>query len=312
MSMLHTLLANRLIAHMRREQLPGGHRLTEQSLERVLGTSRSPVRGALAHLAELGVVENRPPSRGYFLVRDAASIAAYDEEHAFAADDEAYLALARDRLGGRLRATVTESELMRRYGLTRQRCGRLLDRIAHEGWIERRASKGWLFLPMIDGAQAYRESYELRQLLEPAAMMLPGFSIDSVALRRLRHQQEALVREGYRTASHIELFLSNSGFHEQLALLSNNRFVHQTVVRQNRLRRLIEYREIDDRSRVRRQCEEHVEIVTLLERGERAQASAALERHLAGAAAEKVALLSAMLHAAEAPEAGTEIRAGQG
>ena len=249
------------------------------------------MRGALAHLAEMGIVEIRPPSRGYFLAQDADLIAAGSDGHAFAADDEAYLALARDRLFGRLKAVVTETDLMRRYGLTRQRVNRLLDRIANEGWIERRATKGWSFLPMIDGPQAYVESYELRRLLEPAAMMLPTFMIDSLVLRRLRRQQETLVSEGYLNATHVELFVANADFHESLATLSNNRFIHQTIVRQNQLRRLIEYKEIDDRSRVRRQCEEHLAIIALLERGERALAAILLEQHLASASSEKVALL---------------------
>ena len=290
MSRLHALLANRVIAHVRRERFPAGHHLTEQSLETVLGTSRSPVRGALARLAEMGIVETRPPSRGYFLALGADSITAGSDDHVLA-DDEAYLALARDRLSGALKPVVTEVDLMRRYGLTRQHVGRLLDRIANEGWIERRASKGWSFLPMIDGPHAYAESYELRRLLEPSAMMLPTFAIESSVLRRLRQQQEALVDDGYATASHVELFVANASFHEALATLSGNRFVHQTIVRQNQLRRLIEYREIDDRFRVRRQCEEHLAIVALLERGERAQAAVLLERHLASASSEKVALL---------------------
>ena len=180
---------------------------------------------------------------------------------------------------------------MRRYGLTRQRVSRLLDRISNEGWIERRTSKGWSFQPMIDGPRSYAESYELRRLLEPSAMMLSTFVIDSVVLRRLRQQQEVLVSEGYASASHVELFVANATFHETLATLSGNRFIHQTIVRQNQLRRLIEYKEIDDRSRVRRQCEEHVAIIALLERGERAQAAILLEQHLANASLEKVALL---------------------
>ncbi|NPD70426.1 GntR family transcriptional regulator (plasmid) [Lichenicola cladoniae] len=312
MSKLHTLLANRVIAYVRRERFPVGHHLTEQSLERVLGTSRSPVRGALAHLAEMGIVETRPPLRGYFLARAAESIAAGSDDHAFAADDEAYLALARDRLLGELKPVVTEVDLMRRYGLTRQRVGRLLDRIANEGWIERRTSKGWSFQPMIDGPRSYAESYELRRLLEPSAMMLSTFVIDSVLLRRLRQQQEALVSEGYASASHVELFVANATFHETLATLSGNRFIHQTIVRQNQLRRLIEYKEIDDRSRVRRQCEEHVAIIALLERGERAQAAILLEQHLANASLEKVALLTGASEAGDkVDEAYRTVRRGR-
>ncbi len=282
------MLTSRLIVHMKAERFAKGHHLTEQAFEKVLGTSRSPVRGTLSHLAQLGIVHQRSPSRELFLQMDASEIvmpvAGFNPE----SDDEAYLALARDRLHGILEQVVAEADLMRRYNLTRPRLSRILDRAANEGWIERRASKGWQFKPMIDGVEAYRESYELRRLIEPSAMMLPSFVLDSRVLSRLRDQQQALVGGGCASASHVELFVANTTFHETLAGLSNDRFVVQAVVRQNQLRRLIEYREINDRARVRRQCEEHLAIITFLERGERGEASALLARHLDNACTEKV------------------------
>jgi len=292
MSSLHALLAHRLLDHIRRERLPVGHRLTEQSLEPVLGTSRSPIRGALAHSAKAGVIRSEPPRRGYFVARAPEELE--EPEAALPPppeEEEDYLAPARDRLARRLPEVLTESEAMRRYGLTRDRLRRILDRAANEGWIERRASKGWSFLPMIDGPEAYAESYELRRALEPAAMMMPTFAIDTGVLRRLRAQQEPLASDGWRTAAHAELYAANAAFHEDLAGLSGNRFVVQTIVRQNQLRRLVEYEEIDDRDRVRRQCGEHLAIVGLLERGERSAAAALLAEHLANAGREKVAKL---------------------
>ena len=281
------MLAVRLIVHMKAERFVKGQHLTEQSFEKVLGTSRSPVRGALSHLVQLGIAHQRPPSRGLFLTTNASEIAMPTPGANPESDDEAYLALARDRLGGVLERVVAEADLMRRYNLTRPRLSRILDRAANEGWIERRASKGWQFQPMIDGAEAYRESYELRRLIEPSAMMLPSFVLDSRVLAKLRDQQQALVSGGCASASHVELFVANTTFHEILAGLSNNRFVVQAVVRQNQLRRLIEYRAIDDRARVRRQCEEHLAIVSFLEKGERGEASALLARHLDNACQEK-------------------------
>lgn len=291
MSSLHVLLAHKLLDHIRRERLPVGHHLTEQSLEPVLGTSRSPIRGALAHLAATGMIRVEPPRRGYFVARSAEELDPRASILPPPPEEEDYLALARDRLAGRLPEILTETEGMRRYGLTKDRLRRILDRAANEGWIERRASKGWSFLPMIDGPVAYAESYELRRALEPAAMMMPTFAIDSGVLRRLRAQQASLAARGYRTAGHAELYQANAAFHEALAGLSNNRFVVQTIVRQNQLRRLVEYKEIDDRDRVRRQCEEHLAIIGVLERGERAEAATLLEAHLTNAGREKVQML---------------------
>lgn len=289
---LHVTLAHRLIEHIRAERLSAGHHLTEQSLGKVLGASRSPVRGALAYLAQKGVVAPQPPRRGLFLTRNAADLCIIDSELNTTAEEQAYLALASDKLAGRLPAVISENEAMRRYSLTRERVRRVLARAANEGWIEQRASKGWSFLPMIDGPQACQESYDLRIALEPAAMLMPGFAIDSEVLRRIRTQQQALANSGYRTAGHVEMFQANATFHEAVAGLSGNRFVVQTIIRQNQLRRLLEYRETDDRERVRRQCEEHLEILNLLERGERHQAARLLTEHLSHASAEKTLQLS--------------------
>lgn len=288
MSSLHVTLAHRVLEHIRTERLPAGHHLTEQSLEQVLGTSRSPIRGALAYLAQKGIVVSQPPRRGLFLARDADELAAVDNEFTTSVEEQGYLALARDKLAGRLPAVLSENEAMRRYKLTRERIRRVLGRAANEGWIEQRASKGWSFLPMIDGPQACEESYALRLAVEPAAMLMRGFSIDSTVLARLRMQQESLAHGGYLTAGHIEMFQANATFHEALAGLSGNRFVVQTIIRQNQLRRLLEYRETDDRDRVRRQCEEHLVILDLLERGERTQAARLLTDHLTNASRDKV------------------------
>ncbi|NYT64054.1 GntR family transcriptional regulator [Alcaligenaceae bacterium] len=299
---LHVTLAHRVIEYIRTERLQAGHHLTEQSLEETLGASRSPIRGALAYLVQKGIVSPQPPRRGLFLTRNAADLGVIDNELTTTAEEQCYLALARDQLAGRLPAVLSENEAMRRYSLTRERMRRVLARAANEGWIEQRASKGWSFLPMIDGPQACEESYALRLALEPAAMLMPGFAIDSDILRRIRTQQQALAGGGYRTAGHVEMFQANATFHEALASLSGNRFIVQTIIRQNQLRRLLEYRETDDRERVRRQCEEHLAILDLLERGERGAAAQLLTSHLGNASHDKVLQLSkAAAAAAEKP-----------
>lgn len=289
---LHITLAHKLIEHIRTERLPAGHHLTEQSLEIALGTSRSPIRGALAYLAQKGIVAPQPPRRGLYLTRDAANLGVIDNELTTTTEEQTYLALARDKLAGLLPDVLSENEAMRRYSLTRERMRRVLARAANEGWIEQRASKGWSFLPMIDGPQACQESYDLRLALEPTAMLMPSFAIDSDVLRRIRTQQQSLADGGYRTAGHVEMFQANATFHEALAGLSGNRFIVQTIIRQNQLRRLLEYRETDDRERVRRQCIEHLAILDLLERGERSEAARLLTEHLGNASHEKVLQLN--------------------
>lgn len=278
---LHSHLAERILQHVRMQGLQPGEHLTEASLQPILGTSRGPIRSALAFLEHLGAVEKRP-NRGFFLA-DAA-IGSELPRHE---DDALYHAIAEDRLSDNLGAIVTETELARRYNLTRHRLARLLDRIAAEGWIEKRRGHGWAFLPLINSPRAYRECYELRLIMEPAAMRLSSFTVDSILLDELTRQQIFIRDEGHRTLSAIELFEANSRLHEGLARMSGNRFIEQTIVRQNQLRRLVEYRRPNGSGRARRVSEEHLEILERIRAGNTAAAAIGLEEHLAFARDEK-------------------------
>lgn len=176
-----------------------------------------------------------------------------------------------------------ESEAMRRYGLSRARLGRILDRVAKEGWIERREGRGWAFLPMIDSVEAYGESYELRRILEPAGLLGASFALDRAVLAALTAQQEMVHRGGWRTLGQIALFETNARLHEGLAGMSGNRFLAQAIARQNQLRRLVEYRQTLNRDQVRRQNDEHLAILGKLAAGDREAAAVLLGEHLGGA-----------------------------
>jgi DNA-binding GntR family transcriptional regulator len=284
---LHRQLAQRILVRARMEQLPPGHHLTESSLQKMFGTSRGPIRAALTYLAARGFLEQRP-NRGFYVLNtdNAADVAIAPHANVFD-DEQLYLKIAADRLTAGLPESVTEAELMRRYDIQRNRLRRILSRIAIEGWIQRKAGHGWSFLPMIDSVEAYTESYELRQFLEPQGLRSNSFRLDHEALARLKSRQEFLHNTGYLTLGQIELFISNSEFHETIARMSGNRFLAQTVARQNELRRLIEYRQTLDRDRVWRQTGEHLDIIAKLEAGNLNEAATLLDRHIAGALQEK-------------------------
>lgn len=280
---LHRALAAKILRHVRTSGYQSGHHLTESSLSDVLGTSRGPIRAALAHLTADGYVE-QVPNRGFFLSDRAPQPAVPAAEQDASSDDEAlYLSIADDRLVGNIPETVSEPELMRRYDISRPRLRRILTRIATEGWIERREGRGWSFVQLIDSVSAYRESYELRQMLEPAGLVSDSFALDPTILERLRLQQVMVRDGGWKTLSQIELFETNAHFHEGLAAMSGNRFLVGTIERQNQLRRLVEYRQTLNREQVRGQNEEHLQILDALEKGQRFEASRILAYHLGNA-----------------------------
>lgn len=270
---LHEHLAARILTHIKASGLEEGYHLTETSLQDRFATSRGPVRGALTLLARRGVLA-REPNRGFF-VKDWDARGGED-----AGDDRVYLALAHDRLAGRLPETLSENEAMRRYDLSRAGVRRIFDRMAKEGWIERREGRGWSFLPVVDSVEAYRENYEFRQMLEPAGLRAATFRFDDEAAKILREQQEFVREDGWRSYGQTALVETNARFHEGLAQMSGNRFLIQAIERQNQMRRLVEYRQRFDRERVRRQVHEHLGILDTLAGGDRDGAAELLSRHL--------------------------------
>lgn len=280
---LHAVLAQRILSHIRMTQLPARHHLTEQSLQIVLGTSRGPIRSALNYLEKLGFVD-REPNRGFFVTPKALAAPELLPQQ----NDEAlYRMIAEDRLAGVLPEHVSERELGARYKVSRHKLSRMLDRIAVEGWIEKRPGHGWGFLSLIDSVKAYKECYELRRMVEPAALLSANFKVDEEVRAALEQQQRFVVDEGHRTLNRIELFEINSRFHELLAGMSGNRFVVQTIARQNQLRRLVEYNVPQDQDRLRRVCGEHLDILVKLKEGRIEAAAAALAEHLDFARLEK-------------------------
>ena len=283
---LQSKLAGQIMSHARLSGWKTGHHLTEDSLLPVLGTSRTPIRAAMAWLESNGILEKRP-NRGFFLKELPFSDPVSGAVEGEADKEKIYFAIAMDRLSRVLPEAVSENELMRRYAVSRAQLRLVLARIAAEGWIERRPGRGWAFLPLIDTLEAYQENYRFRQMLEPASMRAPEFRIDAARVGQLEAQQRAVLEVGYKTMSQVELFEVNSRFHEALAEMGNNRFFVQALSRVNQLRRLIEYGRPLDRTRVRRVCEEHLEILAPLKAGDIRAASARLERHLTNSAIEK-------------------------
>jgi DNA-binding GntR family transcriptional regulator len=286
---LQLKLASQILSHARSSGWSRGHHLTEDSLQPILGASRTPIRAAMAHLAHAGVLERRP-NKGFFLKDISISSEPAAASDAAENESEIYIAIAMDRLNHALPDIVSENELIRRYDLSRARLRHILARIASEGWIERRPGRGWAFQPLIDTIDAYRENYRFRQIMEPAAMRSPEFSIDSTRLAALRDQQLFVRDKGFRHLSQVELFEINAAFHETIAAMAGNRFFVQTLARLNQLRRLMEYGRPLDRDRVRRVCEEHLGIIEALTAGDIATGAARLETHLTDASREKAPL----------------------
>lgn len=267
------------------ERIEAGTALPERAVAQRFRVSRSPVREALQLLAQRQVIEVRP--EGGYAVRERKELPPLMVPLPADEEEPVYLKIAEDRLEGRLPERITESELMRRYDLTKARVAAVLRRIMHEGWIERLPGHGWQFLPVLTSGAAYDQGYRLRILIEPAAILEPTYRLDAPALQKCRAEQQVLAEGAAEWASPVQLFDANSRLHETIVGFSGNVFLIDALKRVNRLRRLMEYRKSVDRGSAGQRCKEHLTLIDLLLTGQREAAADFLRLHLRDAAREK-------------------------
>jgi DNA-binding GntR family transcriptional regulator len=252
------------------------------------GVSRSPVREALQLLSEQGLIEQKE-NRGFF-VKDLPGAKVVepvsDEAKPFEVQND-YQRLAEDWLMDRIPAEVTEGMLRDRYGVTKAQLSDMLMRAVREGWAERKQGYGWRFLAVAKTPQAFEQIYRFRMQIEPAAMLEPDFMLDRCILAEQRHIQTRMLESDIARLPAERLLHNGSLFHEELIKMSNNPYFHISLVRVNQMRRLLEYRSRVDRSRLVVQCQEHLAILDLLDRGEIIEASYAMRKHLGGALSRK-------------------------
>jgi len=261
---------------------PSDVSVSEVGLAQQLGVSRTPVRAALALLARRGVLK-RVPGAGYALRGSGARLAAIELDPPIKDADRVFLAIAKDRLEGRLPDAVSEADLMRRYEVTRPTILKVLARLAEVGQVERKTGHGWAFLSSINDVDTRLESYRFRLLIEPAGLTEPGFKLDADWLADMRARHEAMLAQPWRDSDAITLFELNAEFHEGLAAASGNRFFQMAMQQQNRLRRFVNVYWTHGPERVAVSCHEHLDILARLEAGDNDVAAALMRRHLQGA-----------------------------
>lgn len=276
-SRLQQDLAERILDLAREDGLVAGAHLTESAIARRLGVSRTPVRAAFSWLEDRGLVR-RQPNRGLELISMPG--AADHETAPVDAVERALIQLAHEREAGSLADEVSEQEIMRRYALARPEAKRLLAHLADLDMVERKPGYGWRFLQEPRDPHLHDERYRFRLLIEPAALLEPGFALDPAWLAEMRSRHRATLAAPWRDTSAISFFEMNAAFHEGLAAASGNRFIHSAIRRQNQLRRLSNYDWVFGFERVEVNCREHLQILDSIEAGDLDVAAAQMRRHL--------------------------------
>lgn len=284
---LPSRLAQQIVERARKAGWPVGLHLREQELADTFRVSRTPVRVALRALHDAGLLESLP-NRGYFLkAQPPADIPGTGAP----AEDPLYFRIADDRLTGLLDPRFTESVLARRYGVPRTRISRLLLQMVHEGLVVRMPGHGWEFQPLLSSTEAYDQAYRYRILIEPAALLEPGYALPAGTLRQARARQKAMLDVGIHSWSRSDTFAANSEFHEIIVSGAANPFLLEGLQRVNRRRRLLEYRTHQFRERLVGECTDHLHLLDMIERGALPAAAEFLQAHLERARAAKSDLL---------------------
>jgi DNA-binding GntR family transcriptional regulator len=269
-------LASQIVEQLRTTKRQAGEHLAEQDFADVFRVSRTPVREAFRILESMSVLEKRP-NRGYFLVRQADALESQNLQTVGEEEDAVYTRIVEDRLAGRIPDRFTENQFIRHYGVSRNHLVKLLLRMQHEGWLTRLPGHGWEFQPTLSSPELYDQSYRFRLLIEPAALLEPGYSIAPETVELLRGQQQAMLDGGILSYSRSQAFSTCVNFHETIVAGAPNPFFLESIRRINRLRSLMEYRIPVDRIQ---HCKEHLAMLDLLQEGDFAQTSRLLHQHI--------------------------------
>src|SRR5690606_20719083 len=153
---------------------------------------RSPVRRGFALLEELGLAV-KEPNRGYFLTTDARSIDTRKLPLDVDTSEDFYLRVVDDVLAGEISTSFFEAELLRKYDVPRGQLLQVLIRLANEGMLERNPGQGWSINSFLHDSEAHIQSYRFRMAIEPAALLEPGYKVDTVAFAKARRIQQELL-----------------------------------------------------------------------------------------------------------------------
>lgn len=271
-------LAIDIAEYIDRNNLEAGAHLPAQRLAELLNVSRFPIRTALRHLEDRGVLFSKRNS-GYFYSGRRDALEAMRPDIHSAEEDPLFACIARDRMRGHLGNMFTEADLARRYGMTRPQVQSTLFQMARDGIVQQRPGYGWAFADIITSPEAFEHGFSYRIAIETAALVEPGYKVDVTAFNRWRQLLQEILKNP-KSRGQPSIFEIGSRFHEMLLRCSGNPFFLEATQRYSRQRRLIEYSIPTGPRYVVRQTEEHLEIMDRLEDGDRLGASRLMWRHL--------------------------------
>lgn len=280
-SELQLKMARSILEYLCRHGMNAGNHLTELELVDEFQVSRSPIRGALAYLAEKGIVERRP-NRGFFLKVSSHELGPDGLNLPETTEEKLLVSIAGDWFENRVPRSFSEAEFRRRYELGRMAASRVLLKLSADGIITRNRGHGWQFEQTLNTRATYDESYAFRMVVEPAAIRSSSFELDRGLAEMSRRHHDAVLNASSQATAPGTLTSIDAAFHRLLGISSRNRFFLAVIERQNSLRRIMEYAS-RSREHLLESCVQHMDILSALERGDRDEAAVLMRHHLESA-----------------------------
>ena len=280
---MNNSIPNKVVEILYTDNFKEGSHISAQYMADRLQVSRSPINKALKLLENKGLLK-REPNKGYFLARTLDKPPSeFLAEIGLDEDDKVtnvYFQIADDRLRGLLPNEFSETQLKKIYNLTAAKLQTILNRISKEGWAYKKPGYGWFFSPMLTTPENLIQSYRFRLALEPDALLEPSYNLDPKVLERSRNTELALLDGGIESSTADQIHLRGVNFHSAIVQASGNPFFVDAINRVNRVRLLLSYRSMQNRSRFKKSCLDHLQILDLLEKKRNGEAAIVLREHL--------------------------------
>ena len=274
----YAALARQILKIIRSENWEVGRRITEQAMAKKLGVSRSPARAALEVLRSQQVVAHQS-NKGYLLAVPWDSRKLSDKNLNEDPTDSLYQTLMSERFASLLGERVSVAALMKRYGKPRAMVEEVFTRMQEDGLIERGNGRFWLFRHSLVDEKSFVESCNYCIILEPAALLAPGFRVDQKRIIALRRRHE-LLHSAHTHNSLDDLLDLNAAFHTTLADCCGNRFLTQAIRQHTLLRRMGGYDAYALRTNMDDEFGEHLRILDAVQAGDLKNAATMMRQHL--------------------------------
>lgn len=238
----YELITGVLRANIQSGRLPRGFVLLEGPIADLMQSSRAPVQTALRILEEENLV-HRFSGRGFLVgpTGEAAApirkdIAAMDLQIAVEIDealqsrgtwelvyDKVEEEVASCLIFGEFR--IVETELGGYLGVSRTVVRDVLSRLHERGLIAKNQSSHWIAGPLT--AQAVREKFAVRAILEPAALRLASANVDYEEIERVRSRLAAGEELEWETLEEalMEHCIARAPNHELVQLIRSNQLL---------------------------------------------------------------------------------------